>query len=161
MFDNVDEQTDAGVIGILIAHLGAFGSGELIKTKACPICRKIFDGTKKTEEYKVLKRSPDITRGHKISLIKFEHGQDQSRLIIKMYFIWPQSAMIHTKNIGPLDIKKRIFKLSFNCAWLLFFVMRPAQYHIGLDARKPVFGGLQITKAQTSLRIRADSSAPL
>ena len=42
MFENVDGQTsllackdrqgrlDAGVIGILIAHLGAFGSGELI-----------------------------------------------------------------------------------------------------------------------------------
>ena len=35
MFENVDEKTDdgwtpdAGVIGILIAHLGAFGSGEL------------------------------------------------------------------------------------------------------------------------------------
>ena len=31
MFENVDRWTDAGVIGILIAHLGAFGSGELIK----------------------------------------------------------------------------------------------------------------------------------
>ena len=31
MFVNVDEQKVAGVIGILIAHLGAFGSGELIK----------------------------------------------------------------------------------------------------------------------------------
>ena len=35
MFENVDgrtdgRQTDAGVTGILIAHLGAFGSGELI-----------------------------------------------------------------------------------------------------------------------------------
>ena len=30
MFENVDGQrTDAGVIGILIAHLRAFGSGEL------------------------------------------------------------------------------------------------------------------------------------
>ena len=34
MFENVDGrtddgQTDDGVIGILIAHLGAFGSGEL------------------------------------------------------------------------------------------------------------------------------------
>ena len=28
---NVDGQTDAGVTGILIAHLGAFGSGELKK----------------------------------------------------------------------------------------------------------------------------------
>ena len=33
MFENVDGQrTDAGVTGILIAHLGAFGSGELKKT---------------------------------------------------------------------------------------------------------------------------------
>ena len=32
MFENVDGRTpDAGVTGILIAHLGAFGSGELIK----------------------------------------------------------------------------------------------------------------------------------
>ena len=30
MFENVDGRTeDAGVTGILIAHLGAFGSGEL------------------------------------------------------------------------------------------------------------------------------------
>ena len=33
MFENVDGRTtDAIVIGILIAHLGAFGSGEQIKT---------------------------------------------------------------------------------------------------------------------------------
>ena len=32
MFENVDGRTtDAGVTGILIAHLRAFGSGELIK----------------------------------------------------------------------------------------------------------------------------------
>ena len=32
MFENVEGwTTDAGVIGILIAHLGAFGSGELTK----------------------------------------------------------------------------------------------------------------------------------
>ena len=30
MFENVDGRTDAGVTGILIAHMGAFGSGELI-----------------------------------------------------------------------------------------------------------------------------------
>ena len=29
MFENVDGQTDAGVTGILIAHHGVFGSGEL------------------------------------------------------------------------------------------------------------------------------------
>ena len=29
MFENVDGRTDAGVTGILIAHLGAFRSGEL------------------------------------------------------------------------------------------------------------------------------------
>ena len=31
--------------------------------------------------------------------------------------------------------------------------------HLGLDARKPVFGGLRTTKAQTSLRIRSLFSA--
>ena len=30
MFENVDGRTEDGVIGILIAHLKAFGSGELI-----------------------------------------------------------------------------------------------------------------------------------
>ena len=29
MFENVDGRTDDGVTGILIAHLGAFSSGEL------------------------------------------------------------------------------------------------------------------------------------
>ena len=38
----------------------------------------------------------------------------------------------------------------------LAFVKNQYQYHIGLDARKPVFWGLRTTKAQTSLRIRAD-----
>ena len=41
MFENVDGRTDAGVTGILIAHLGAFGSGELTKT----ICKRI-NGTR-------------------------------------------------------------------------------------------------------------------
>ena len=41
MFENVDGRTDdgrttdAGVTGILIAHLGAFGSGELKTLKIC------------------------------------------------------------------------------------------------------------------------------
>ena len=33
MFENVAGRTDAGVTGILIAHLGAFGSGELKREK--------------------------------------------------------------------------------------------------------------------------------
>ena len=48
MFENVDGRTpdagrttDAGVTGILIAHLGAFGSGELKKGK-----KKDQNGTK-------------------------------------------------------------------------------------------------------------------
>ena len=32
---------------------------------------------------------------------------------------------------------------------------------MGLDMRKPVFGGLQTTKAQTNLHIRAVKSQPL
>ena len=35
MFENVDGRTDDGVTGILIAHLGAFGSGELIIIYVC------------------------------------------------------------------------------------------------------------------------------
>ena len=31
MVENVDGRTDAGVTGILLAHAGAFGSGELTK----------------------------------------------------------------------------------------------------------------------------------
>ena len=31
-----------------------------------------------------------------------------------------------------------------------------ARYYLGLDARKPVFGGLLTTQARTSLRVRAD-----
>ena len=34
-------------------------------------------------------------------------------------------------------------------------------HYMGLVGRKPVFGGLQTTKSQTSLRIRADWSEPL
>ena len=34
MFENVDGLTDDGVTGILIAHLGAFGSGELKRYSA-------------------------------------------------------------------------------------------------------------------------------
>ena len=33
--------------------------------------------------------------------------------------------------------------------------------YFGIDARKPVFGDLRTTKAQTSLHIHADWSAPL
>ena len=37
MFENVDRRTtDAGVTGILIAHLGAFGSGELKRLPEVP-----------------------------------------------------------------------------------------------------------------------------
>ena len=41
MFENVDGRTDDRAIGILIAHLGAFGSGELkmIRKFNSIICR--------------------------------------------------------------------------------------------------------------------------
>ena len=69
MFENVDgrtdrrtdgrRRTDAGVTGILIAHPGAFGSGEL-----------------KLEDLKVLRRSPDLLNNVKI-------GQGQLQLIME------------------------------------------------------------------------------
>ena len=47
MFENVDgrtdgQTTDAGVTGILIAHLRAFGSGELIKDTSWKYPAKVF-----------------------------------------------------------------------------------------------------------------------
>ena len=42
MFENVDGQTDAGVNGILIAHLGAFGSGELTMEAAMWVVLTVF-----------------------------------------------------------------------------------------------------------------------
>ena len=39
MFENVDGRTDDGVTGILIAHLRAFGSGELINCIYRPSAR--------------------------------------------------------------------------------------------------------------------------
>ena len=46
---------------------------------------------------------------------------------------------------------------SCNCGW----PVPPCSPHLGLKARKPVFGDLRTTQAQTSLRIRAVWSAPL
>ena len=40
-------------------------------------------------------------------------------------------------------------------------IIMSKQHRKGLDVRKPVFGGLGTTQAQTSLRIRAVWSAPL
>ena len=43
MFENDDGQTDAGVIGILIAHLVAFDSGELKKgMKYYTACKELI-----------------------------------------------------------------------------------------------------------------------
>ena len=47
------------------------------------------------------------------------------------------------KNLGPLPVSVSLSDIL-------------CKHDIGLEARKPVFGGLQTTKAQTSLRIRAD-----
>ena len=75
--------------------------------------------------------------------------------------------------------KESVHRLQVHCIHILImlvfdscsFVEHFILYHIfrsvlkilymGLDARKPVFGGLQITPAQTSLRFRAVWSAPL
>ena len=43
---------------------------------------------------------------------------------------------------------------------VIYLIILPI-HDMGLNARKPVFGGLRTTQAQTSLRIRADWSAPL
>ena len=45
--------------------------------------------------------------------------------------------------------------------WLYIPDLLLTMSYMGLDARKPVFGGLRTTKVQTRLRIRAVWSAPL
>ena len=57
-------------------------------------------------------------------------------------------------------------KYSKYNAWSIYFsfhchILKLICHKMGLVARKPVFGGLRTTKAQTSLRIRAVWSAPL
>ena len=42
MFENVDGRTDDGVTGILIAHLGAFGSGELKSQQVVKLYVQIY-----------------------------------------------------------------------------------------------------------------------
>ena len=79
MFENVDRRTtdtrrtddgrttEARVIGILIAHLGAFGSGEL----------------KKTEDYTVQKHSAETLKlCHNNALLIVKLGYGQPRIII-------------------------------------------------------------------------------
>ena len=65
---------------------------------------------------------------------------------------------------------KYLREITMIHAYSSFQFFRPKIYTIygssigiimGLVARKPVFGGLRITKAQTSLRVRAVWSAPL
>ena len=73
------------------------------------------------------------------------------------YKIHLQLIVIHLfwKSSEELSIKFFYFILSYGDPyWLSYF-------YLGLDARKPVFRGLWKTKAQTSLRIWADLSAPL
>ena len=75
--------TDARVTGILIAHLGAFGSGEL-KTSPSPLrpCTKVSSNyTMKLEDLKVLRRSPDLFNNVKI-------GQGYTAYN-KTYFVLP------------------------------------------------------------------------
>ena len=43
----------------------------------------------------------------------------------------------------------------------IFHVAGCIWHNMGLDVRKPVFGGLRATRTQTSMLIRADWSAPL
>ena len=84
---------------------------------------------------------------------------------------WPQwsSVQIFSKESSWTYLDK----LSFHCRWTdviryinkivtnLFAFCFSTVNQMGPDARKPVFGGLRTTQAQTSLRICAVWSAPL
>ena len=59
------------------------------------------------------------------------------------------------KSMGDGDRFQDVMNISFQKEKI------KKQYYLGLDAWKPVFGGLGTTKAQTSLRVRPIWSSPL
>ena len=71
--------------------------------------------------------------------------------------------------VGPflqiVGIVKIRIRTDYLVIWveheISFITSGPVLWHLGLVARKPVFGGLRTTQAQTSLHIRAYWSAPL
>ena len=79
-----------------------------------------------------------------------------------------QGPLLQTQTCQPSKI--RIYCLRHNeisptytipQKFNFLYLLQNCNYYMGLDARKPVFGGLQTTRAQTSLPICADWSAPL
>ena len=69
MFENVDGRTDAGVTGILIAHLGAFGSGELKNIRIGPPLPKLSGSTHVDSQ-------PPL----KLILVKVRHSKQKCNL---------------------------------------------------------------------------------
>ena len=59
----------------------------------------------------------------------------------KLFYEWGEFSII--------ELYRGRCILMYNCTENKLF------YEMGLNARKPVFGGLRTTHAQTSLRIRA------
>ena len=62
---------------------------------------------------------------------------------------------------SALHIQQTSSSLKMNCTKTSQKFLQIKSWYMGLVARKPVFGGLRTTKAQTSLPIRAVWSAPL
>ena len=81
----------------------------------------------------------------------FQRSIDQAKLSSK----WKDANVSPIFKKGDKTDPANYRPISLTC------VLCKVLEHMGLGARKPVFGGLRTTKAQTSLRIRAVWSAPL
>ena len=62
-----------------------------------------------------------------------------------------QQSLVKVKHVHLCSLISAIV-----ICWLQYIVL----YYMGLDQRKPVFGGMRTTQVQTSLRIRTVWSAP-
>ena len=80
---------------------------------------------------------------------------DCSSVLVYVISFWPPKETLQDMPKWHVILKR--IRSAFGHSFLIGI----HAIHMGLDARKPVFGGLRTTQAQTSLRIRAVWSAPL
>ena len=84
-----------------------------------------------------------------LCILKISHKLNDYKSDIRLcnkYLCTHDISTVYLKAIFAYDYKSDI-GLLYKCV---------CTNNMGLDARKPVFGGLRTTQAQTSLRIRAD-----
>ena len=75
---------------------------------------------------------------------------------LRMLYITIQFAMLLRILLAFQNLPEVYYLFKMATKEVIFDFLIAAFSYFGPDARKPVFGGLRETKAQTGLRIRAD-----